>query len=73
MDESLWSLMTIIGPVILLILLIWLVMRSRRGTNQTTDTTTRSPAYSRTIWAEPSTWPAGTNRASTSPTRTVSS
>ncbi len=39
MDESLWTLMTIIGPVILLGLLIWLVMRSRRRTGQATDTT----------------------------------
>ena len=39
MDESLWTLMTIVGPVILLALLIWLAMRSRRRTGQTTDTT----------------------------------
>jgi len=39
MDETLWSLMTIVGPVILLVLLIWLVMRSRRQAGQTTDTT----------------------------------
>lgn len=42
MDESLWGLMTIIGPAILLVLLIWAVMRSRRGTNQTTDTTAQT-------------------------------
>ena len=29
MDETLWSLMTIIGPLILLILLLWLVLRGR--------------------------------------------
>ncbi|HEU4704393.1 MAG TPA: hypothetical protein VFS45_01600 [Sphingomicrobium sp.] len=39
MDESLGTLMTIVGPVILLALLIWLAMRSRRRTGQTTDTT----------------------------------
>ena len=39
MDETLWTLMTIIGPAILLGLLVWLVMRSRRRTGQTTDTT----------------------------------
>ena len=39
MDETLWTLMTIIGPAILLVLLIWLAMRSRRRENQTTDTT----------------------------------
>ena len=33
MDESLWTLMNIIGPAILLVLLIWLVMRSRRRTS----------------------------------------
>ena len=39
MDETLWTLMTIVGPVILLVLLVWAVMRSRRGTGQATDTT----------------------------------
>jgi hypothetical protein len=29
MDETLWGLMDIIGPAILLVLLIWLVMRRR--------------------------------------------
>ncbi len=42
MDESLWTLMTIVGPLILLLLLVWLVMRSRRQANQTTDTTART-------------------------------
>ena len=42
MDESLWTLMTIVGPVILLLVLVWAVMRSRRQTNQTTDTTRRT-------------------------------
>ena len=42
MDESLWGLMNIIGPAILLVLLIWLVMRSRRRSGQTTDTTQRT-------------------------------
>jgi len=39
MDETLWGLMTIVGPVILLGLLIWLAMRSRRRSGQATDTT----------------------------------
>lgn len=39
MDETLGSLMTIVGPVILVVLLAWLVMRSRRRTGQATDTT----------------------------------
>ena len=29
MDETLWGIMNILGPVILLIALIWLVMRRR--------------------------------------------
>jgi uncharacterized membrane protein len=29
MDESLWGIMTILGPAILLIVLVWLVMRTR--------------------------------------------
>ena len=33
MDETLWSLMNIIGPAILLILLIWLVIRVRSNRN----------------------------------------
>ena len=42
MDETLWGLMNIIGPVILLVLLVWLVMRSRRRAGQTTDTTAQT-------------------------------
>lgn len=42
MDETLWSLMTIVGPAILLVMLIWVVIRSRRRPNQTTDTTQRT-------------------------------
>lgn len=30
MDEFWWTLMTIVGPLILLVLLIWAVLRSRR-------------------------------------------
>jgi hypothetical protein len=30
MDETLWTLMTIVGPLILLGLLLWLVLRGRR-------------------------------------------
>ncbi|MEO6359183.1 MAG: hypothetical protein ABIO43_01240 [Sphingomicrobium sp.] len=39
MDESFLGLMTIVGPIILLALLIWVVMRSRRRPGQPTDTT----------------------------------
>ena len=37
MDESLWGIVNIAGPVVLLIALIWLVMRRRadKTTNQT--------------------------------------
>ena len=42
MDQTLWGLMTIIGPIILLGLLVWMVMRSRRRPNQTTDTTAQT-------------------------------
>ena len=42
MDESLWTLMTIVGPAILLVLLIWLAMRSRRRTGRATDTTAQT-------------------------------
>jgi len=42
MDQTLWGLMTIIGPIILLGLLVWMVLRSRRRPNQTTDTTART-------------------------------
>ena len=30
MDETMWTLISIVGPIILLVLLIWVVMRSRR-------------------------------------------
>ena len=30
MDETLWALMNIVGPAILLLLLLWLVLRGRR-------------------------------------------
>jgi hypothetical protein len=30
MDETLWGLMNIVGPLVLLALLIWVVMRARR-------------------------------------------
>jgi cytochrome c-type biogenesis protein CcmH/NrfF len=30
MDETLWTLVDIVGPIILLVLLIWVVVRTRR-------------------------------------------
>ena len=41
MDEGLWTAIDIVGPIILLIALIWLAMRTRSGkagrTEQATD------------------------------------
>ena len=34
MDETLWALMNIIGPIILLALLLWAVLRARRRKNE---------------------------------------
>ena len=34
MDETLLGLMEIVGPIILLVLLIWVVLRSRRTRNE---------------------------------------
>ena len=52
MDESLWTLMTIIGPAILLVLLIWLVMRGRRRSGQATDTTAQTERATRAEYAD---------------------
>ena len=42
MDESLWGIMNILGPAILLIALIWLVMRRRSNrTSNITEAGTR--------------------------------
>ena len=51
MDETLTGIMTIIGPLILLGLLAWLVMRSRRRPGQTTDTTQRTEQATRDNYA----------------------
>jgi cytochrome c-type biogenesis protein CcmH/NrfF len=51
MDETLWSLMNIIGPAILLILLVWLVMRTRRRNNLPTDTTAQTEQATRENYA----------------------
>ena len=42
MDESLWGLMTIVGPLILLVLLIWVVLRARRKGEPPKDVTERA-------------------------------
>ena len=48
MDETLWGIMNILGPLILLGLLVWLVLRARRRggtqTNAETGTSTDSTA-----------------------------
>lgn len=52
MDETLLGIMEIVGPVILLIALIWLVMRSRRSPGQTTDTTERTERATDNLYRE---------------------
>ena len=52
MDETLWGLMNIVGPLILLGLLIWVVMRSRRSKNQTTDTTAQTERATDRLYEE---------------------
>ena len=41
MDEFWWTLMDIVGPIILLVLLIWVVMRNRRRNQPPQDVTDR--------------------------------
>ena len=47
MDESMWTIIDIVGPVVLLIVLVWLVMRNR--SNRTSD---RTEAGTRDLYAE---------------------
>ena len=42
MDEFWWTLMTIVGPAILLVLLIWTVLRARRRGEPPQDVTERA-------------------------------
>ena len=42
MDETLWGLMNIVGPLILLVLLVWVVLRSRRKGEPPQDVTERA-------------------------------
>ena len=37
MDETLLGLMEIVGPIILLVLLVWVVLRARRGNQPPKD------------------------------------
>jgi hypothetical protein len=52
MDETQWGIVDILGPALLLIVLIWLVMRSRRRPGQTTDTTERTEQGTRNVYRE---------------------
>jgi cytochrome c-type biogenesis protein CcmH/NrfF len=42
MDETLWGLMNIVGPLILLVLLVWVVLRARRKGEPPQDVTERA-------------------------------
>ena len=55
MDETWVGLMEIVGPAILLVLLIWLVLRSRRGRKPdqiATDTDNRTEAATRELYRD---------------------
>jgi hypothetical protein len=34
MDETLFTLMSIVGPIILFVILVWVVLRNRRGKDE---------------------------------------
>ena len=50
MDESLWWLIDIVGPAILLIILIWLVIRVR--SNRNTEENRRAEEGTRELYAD---------------------
>jgi hypothetical protein len=50
MDEAQWWIIDIIGPAILLIVLIWLVMRTRSSRNDSANR--RSEAGTREVYKE---------------------
>ena len=52
MDETLWGIANIVGPIILLVALVWLVMRSRRRPNETTDTTEQTERATDRLYKE---------------------
>ena len=52
MDQTLWAIMNIVGPIILLIALVWLVMRSRRRPGQATDTTPQTERATDNLYKE---------------------
>jgi hypothetical protein len=50
MDQTLWGLMNIVGPIVLLGLLLWLVMRTRsRGRRSSSEQTEQA---TRDVYAE---------------------
>ena len=54
MDETQWTLVDIIGPAILVVLLLWLVLRTRsrrRPDNIQTDTTAETEQATRANYA----------------------
>jgi hypothetical protein len=44
MDETLWTLVDIVGPLILLVVLVWVVMRTRRRSGQPPNDVTEEGA-----------------------------
>ena len=52
MDQTLWGIANIVGPIILLAVLVWLVMRSRRRAGQTTDTTRQTERATDNLYRE---------------------
>ena len=52
MDETLWGLMNILGPLILLVLLAWVVIRSRRRAGRSADSPPAANATDSTMRTE---------------------
>ena len=52
MDEFWWTLMTIVGPVILLILLIWVVLRSQRRKGEASESVTEQATRQESVEEE---------------------
>ena len=52
MDQTLWGIANIAGPIILLVALIWLVMRSRRRAGQPTETTHQTERATDNLYKE---------------------
>ena len=50
MDETMWTIMDIVGPAILLVLLIWVVLRARRRQGEASEDVTERAT--RDVYAE---------------------